>query len=311
MSTLILRNQENEDVLYLQEKSSSNHILWELEGRCNFVCKYCYDSRVRNGVLKEETLEKWIQFLKDSEYEYIHISGGEPTLHPQLEYIVHHLQNKKICLSTNLSGHLALLSDFIKENRIYSIAISLDSLDASINDELRSHTQVVIHNIESLLKVKKANHSKVKIRIHSVLTKKNLHTMSELFRWAIAIGIDEVSAQPVSIQKEHPCYAELALTKEDLKQVKNILKEENELFHSQYASSHSSLLDYYYDHKNCYILNENEQCDNFIDATGVLWNCPRRIYKLDENNINENKTIVCKINNQCMTCLKRRFVEEE
>lgn len=305
MSMLILKNKYNDITLALDDVNNANHLLWELEGRCNMNCLYCYDSRVRNGGASKECIAKWITYLKDSNYKYIHITGGEPTLHPQLMDIVKALKHKKICITTNLTNNINLFESCLKHNYLFSLAISLDSFETSVNDITRAHTKQVLTNIETILKWKKQYESKVEIRIHAVLTKVNIDTTLSFLKWAKEKGIDEVSVQPVSLAKTHPYYEMLALDKNHLDKIQVILQEEKKLFDSKYAHTHDALLRYLITNRDCYVFNEKEQCDNFIDSNGKLWNCPLKIYEINPDN-EITKDIMCNVSIQCFTCLKRR-----
>lgn len=64
--------------------------------RCNMMCSHCMqDSRPdSNDFMSMEVVDDFINFSKNIEYGILIISGGEPTLHPQLYDIIDRIYNK-------------------------------------------------------------------------------------------------------------------------------------------------------------------------------------------------------------------------
>ena len=77
--------------------------------RCNMMCAHCMqDSKPNsNDFMSMEVVDDFINFTKNIEYGVLMISGGEPTLHPQLYDIVSKIYNesklkpKKILIASN------------------------------------------------------------------------------------------------------------------------------------------------------------------------------------------------------------------
>lgn len=301
----LIENQLNEKKLLVTNTDKNTRILWELESRCNLNCKYCYDSRTHNFTVSEKTVKHSVDLIKQSNIEFVHISGGEPMLNPYIDYIVNELSARKMLFTTNLTflqaRHIGL---FLMEN-VYSIAISLDSMKIEENDFLRGSTSEVIANILQLLEIKKQTSSNVKIRIHSVITKVNIHSIESLLEWAKEQGIDEVSCQPVSLPSKHPLTDTLSLTEEDLISLHRIWDKERILFSSKYADTHKILQAYYLTNSRSFTDAGNKLCHPFIDARGKVWNCPRKIVQLTDLKSRSPDIGRCEITPQCMCCLKR------
>ena len=76
-------------------------------GGCNFRCDYCMNAKLvlEFGSLPEISIETVKQFVKENNCEWINISGGEITVHPESE-LIHMLVEMrkwgcKIAISTN------------------------------------------------------------------------------------------------------------------------------------------------------------------------------------------------------------------
>lgn len=306
----LIENQLNEKKLFVTSTDANARVLWELESRCNLKCKYCYDSRTHNFPVPEETVKRSVDLIRQSNIEFVHISGGEPTLNPYIDYIVNELSTKKILFTTNLTSLQARHIELFFKDNIYSVAISLDSLKIEENDFLRGATSEVITNILQLLEIKKQRSSNVKIRIHSVITKVNIHSIISLLEWAKEQGIDEVSCQPVSLPSNHPLKDTLSLTEEDLHLLHRIWDKEQMLFVSKYADAHNILQTYYLTNPGSFTDAGNKLCHPFIDAKGNVWNCPRKIVQLTGLASHSPDIGRCEITPQCMCCLKRHMFSE-
>lgn len=118
----------------INEKDKYN-IQWEITHNCIYNCKYCftYDRTIPENKLKKINPNNFtnsepffkscidtIDFLIDEpEYLYILITGGEPTLHPQLNFIVKYLYQKiqnirEVSIHTNLSLSTDKLNNLLK-----------------------------------------------------------------------------------------------------------------------------------------------------------------------------------------------------
>lgn len=308
----VIENRHDGRKLYAVHTDARRHVLWELESRCNMACKYCYDSRTRGAVTDEARVTELVLRLNESDVEYVHITGGEPTLHPHFEQIMQTLANKKIYVTTNLVRLPPHLLSVLLHANVSSVAVSLDSTSAAENDFLRGHTADVMRNLRLLLDYRKQTGSKTKIRIHSVISKANIDSLGALLTWAKEIGVDEVSCQPISIPPSHPYYEALALTNEHVDKIREILHTEGKLFHAQYAEAHSKLLEYYLSVQDCCTSAGRALCYPYIDAGGTVWNCPKKQYEIGDSFCDTSDVSpVCDVTPQCMCCLKRHTYSTE
>lgn len=101
-------------------KSNRLIISWSLLTSCNYSCPYCYIHT--NEICSNNIIDKTINAISKIKNKTINITlfGGEPTLHPQIKYIVDALSKidniSKIFIYTNLSTDKSLLEYLIYKN---------------------------------------------------------------------------------------------------------------------------------------------------------------------------------------------------
>ena len=292
-------------------KNNRREVLWEITGNCNQQCRYCYDTRTLGVQIDRQRAMDICQMIRGHRWEHVHITGGETLLFPDLAEICDALSAQQVYLTTNLTllgeREIAVLT---KPN-VVSIAVSLDALRPAVNDALRGNTVLVIEHLKRLLTLRKQGMITAQIRIHAVMTRYNLKDLFELLAWAKAIGIDEVSCQPVHLDPAHPCYGELSLTAEDLPEIRKIYALEKRLFASRYGNTHQELLEIYYENAQVRIWGCTKECICYIDSQGQLWNCPLKKRPWDDRQMLPAEEDVCSLSIQCMTCLKRLTWQEE
>ena len=97
---------------YLFRKASQNRIplggTFELSPVCNFSCRMCYVRKTRKELdkegKKERTAEEWIELgrkCRDAGMLYLLLTGGEPFLYPDFNYLYEILQDMGLVLSIN------------------------------------------------------------------------------------------------------------------------------------------------------------------------------------------------------------------
>lgn len=292
-------------------KNNRREVLWEITGNCNQQCRYCYDTRTLGVQIDRQRAMDICQMIREHRWEHVHITGGETLLFPDLAEICDALSAQQVYLTTNLTllgeREIAVLT---KPN-VVSIAVSLDALRPAVNDALRGNTVLVIEHLKRLLTLRKQGMITAQIRIHAVMTRYNLKDLFELLAWAKAIGIDEVSCQPVHLDPAHPCYGELSLTAEDLPEIRKIYALEKQLFASRYGNTHQELLEIYYENAQVRIWGCTKECICYIDSQGQLWNCPLKKRPWDGRQMLPTEEDVCSLSIQCMTCLKRLTWQDE
>jgi MoaA/NifB/PqqE/SkfB family radical SAM enzyme len=121
---------------------------FELSGRCNLRCEFCYN---------KEYLEKWRNLEIDYVLEkagngnLIFLGGGEPTLYKDIEKLIEKLLEKGNIVVISTNG--TIYKKFPKSNNL-QIQISLPALDKKIYSEITKKDAIekVKENIEKYSK---------------------------------------------------------------------------------------------------------------------------------------------------------------
>jgi len=186
------------------EQHTCNGLI-EVTDACDLNCNFCYANSGKPNFLSIEKIDKMLDLFLDSEFgnaEILQISGGEPTMHPQIIEIIKLAREKGvkyILLNTN-GLRVAKDEDFVKELSQFvgrfEIYLQFDSLDDKVYKNFRG---------KNLLDIKKKaveNLTKYKIPITLVATIKkdiNDHEIGQIVKFGIDTkGIRGVNFQPLA-----------------------------------------------------------------------------------------------------------------
>jgi MoaA/NifB/PqqE/SkfB family radical SAM enzyme len=78
--------------------------------RCNLDCAYCDEYDKTSGPVPLETMLRRIDHLAELGTTIITLSGGEPTLHPDLDALIRHIRNCG-AIATLITNGLLLTPD--------------------------------------------------------------------------------------------------------------------------------------------------------------------------------------------------------
>lgn len=137
----------------------SLHIEWAINNICNYKCNYC-DSTLNGGTSGNPDYHNAVKF-----FDYVHnsinpnkkmisLSGGEPTLWPQLTDFLNNLnENYYTSITTNGSRTTRWWTDFINEcKRIHRVTISIHPQYADI-EHIISVCEIIQDKVEVALMV--------------------------------------------------------------------------------------------------------------------------------------------------------------
>lgn len=113
---------------------------------CNLNCTFCYlGGEIRQGIrfMPEEEVLRWIDWTVDNAVPGIRFTGGEPTMHPQIEMFCYyaHLRGRHVILNTNGMGDDQLYREIFRV--LDDVRISLNTLDTGHLDALTGGTDVM------------------------------------------------------------------------------------------------------------------------------------------------------------------------
>jgi len=159
----------------MNEKS----VCWNITSRCNENCQFCY----RIICNKENTYDqnkKILNALIELKVGKITWTGGESLLYPHLFDLMKEAHNKGIKNNIITNGR-SLNYEIINEIEEYTdyITFSLDAIDDNINNELGRGIEHANHIID-LLKYIKDNKKNIKVKINTIVTKKNIENIKEI-----------------------------------------------------------------------------------------------------------------------------------
>jgi len=105
---------------------------------CVFNCWHCYNAGRQLCDLPAESLQKIVEKLQDLGAIVINFTGGEPCLRSDIVEICASLRNDSCgILATTGYGFTEEIARKLRDTRVYSISISLDSADEKEHDKKR------------------------------------------------------------------------------------------------------------------------------------------------------------------------------
>ena len=116
-------------------------VVWNITRTCNLRCVHCYaDSHAEKyaGELDWDQCCAVIDDLADYKVNALLLSGGEPTLHPQLPQLLERATSRglKVTISTNGTRITPDLARLFKDLGVAYVGISLDGIGA-VHDKFR------------------------------------------------------------------------------------------------------------------------------------------------------------------------------
>ncbi len=182
--------------------SPPNNFHFLITKKCNLKCLNCDIWKNKNYY--ELTLSEWKKII-DSIYSWTgsfnaNISGGEPLIRKDMLKIISYLKSHNCYVKINTNGVLLdkkISKKLLKEN-LDEISISLYSLNKRTYEKIRgvNSLDIVLKNISDLIKIKKEGKLETKIKLATLITKKNIKDIIEIINYSAELGID-ISIQPL------------------------------------------------------------------------------------------------------------------
>jgi uncharacterized radical SAM superfamily Fe-S cluster-containing enzyme len=120
--------------------------LIEITGQCGLGCPVCYAESGSGGFLPLDAFEKMVEFAVASEggsLDILQLSGGEPTLHPELATFVQHARDrgvKYVLLNTNgleFARQPELLKKLTEFREGFEVYLQFDGISEAPYEKLR------------------------------------------------------------------------------------------------------------------------------------------------------------------------------
>jgi len=171
---------------------SLDRLFLMVTNNCNARCLLCqYWKSKSQGFLPLKVLEqKVVPLINKYNVGLTLITGGEPTLHPQLPHIIKTLEKTgtRITLITN-GTHLEAVFDEIKD-RTDAYLFSLDASSEALFREIRG-----LHNFREIIARPKRildHRSDVQVAFNCLIQKKNIGDLVDLYRLVKDLPVDGI-----------------------------------------------------------------------------------------------------------------------
>lgn len=147
-------------------------------GHCNLSCRYCYFQPRGRRHMTAKDFAATLATLKRHDIFLLTLSGGEPFLHPRISSFLElaHEMFDHVSVLTNGTAfkrsHFDTIRRIVNKKQFFPIQVSLDSVDAEVNELSRGQTTTVLKNLERL-KECGAN-----LTIATVLSSRNIDSLA-------------------------------------------------------------------------------------------------------------------------------------
>jgi MoaA/NifB/PqqE/SkfB family radical SAM enzyme len=167
---------------------------------CNFACPYCRSHTGRH--LPSASAREVLRIWADNGLFALVLTGGEPTLHPDLPGIVRFAKGlgiPRLCVATNGAAGISLYRD-LWENGVDEFSISLDADNpedgAALSGRGPETWHRVVDNIRTI-----AGHARVTVGL--VISETNVNRSAEVVRFALDLGVSDVRVNPAAQYSAH------------------------------------------------------------------------------------------------------------
>lgn len=181
------------EVKEVHEKCVFPHgVMIELTDKCNFFCRHCYGGFEKDNkhFMKKEDALSVIDQLSEIGITSLELTGGEITLHPDLEEIVLYALEKKIPkigLITNGSCISDRLLKIIADNKErFIIQVDLHGITDDYLAWFIGIPGYLEKNQHNILRVLKATDM---FRVVTAVTQKNLYQIQDIAKWLFESGV--------------------------------------------------------------------------------------------------------------------------
>lgn len=206
--------------------SSVKHFNLEITKKCNQKCFYCFNDSGYSKSSNELSLKEWKESISEISalgYKSVHITGGEPFLHPNIVDILKHSIEKGLSTTILSNGlKIANLSKLHPElfSKLSLAQISLDSMDKEMHNSRRGFRNAFDDAMNAIVALKKLN---VPIEISTTVSKQNINHIFEIAEFCKEINASLILRPLISAGRANEIFHDLNFTKE-LNSIINTLK---------------------------------------------------------------------------------------
>ena len=203
-------------------------INWLVSDCCNLKCIYCFaDNKLNFTGDNNVDYKRIVRNLLNYKPLCVGLTGGEPTLNPNLKNIISELCGRcAIIIDTNgTTQGLNMCLDLLRKSNA-TVRITLDSVDDSIINIVRPYFknsfEIIAQNIKQLLD------NNINVIIHTVVTQKNIKFIPTIYDYIMDKKIVRWQLYPVCYtEKCKTIYNFIKVTDEELEQLEEVLADKN------------------------------------------------------------------------------------
>jgi radical SAM protein with 4Fe4S-binding SPASM domain len=160
-----------------------------ITGKCNMSCEHCYFSSIlKPKDLPLQLIESLFPQLYQMGVLQVGLTGGEPTMHPQLVDIVKIARKNKLIPTLVTNGVLLTPLKMIKlyEAGLNIVGISFDSISEKTFNYLRkgnnNSLKILLKNISDIYSLDfVSNNANFRLNLATVISKPNIDEIEEIF----------------------------------------------------------------------------------------------------------------------------------
>lgn len=181
-------------------------VVW-VTNKCNLKCKMCDQWKTDPALFfKEISTKEWFTFIDSANRMHavaIVITGGEPLLREDIFDIIKYIRSKRIACHVCSNGTLLdkIAVGKLRESRLNSISVSLDSCYAEIHNKMRG-VECFDSVIEGI-KLLKRDAPGIKVGINCVITKMNFSGLYRMIPFAESLGVGQIKFDVIHTNLRH------------------------------------------------------------------------------------------------------------
>lgn len=168
-------------------------VIWEITNKCNYSCEYCIFSstgQTPRGELSFDNVILTLEQLKNSGFNYIKFTGGEPFTRKDMFAIL--TETQRLGFQFDISTNASLIDEKISQQLStlapHFIHVSLDGYDLTSHESVRGKKSYhkTFNGLHELIKYNK------NIRLGCVIHSHNEHHLQEIVQLANTLKVKEI-----------------------------------------------------------------------------------------------------------------------
>lgn len=200
-------------------------VIWEITDRCNLSCKHCYKNYIVNSENEFATNESIVSVCNELislKVKTLVISGGEPTLRPDIVLSILRMVSSRISTIMTTNGRKVSKNyiSALKQNGLSGIQISIDGINAKIHDSIRGTGSfcAAVNAIEYCVQ------EHMPVTVMTVPRRDSIDALPEMARWAASLRVSRLGVErPFPCQKGYS--SDYYFSSEDLSHLHSVLIE--------------------------------------------------------------------------------------